>query len=285
MTKQKDRTELLPPSSAINIAWAQTGFFVKNHPESNEIATEAKKHLDDIIEQARKADIAEKAYVNLAVVDIDATMRTIDTIYKGRELNLEENEKLRSAILENIKEDEKFGRDAKDAIKSLPAMAIAAGAGTVTLNEVLESLSLPGWGLWLIGLGFAGAGFIVNGWLKKWYSSRRQKQYIRQDYDRTIYYLQYLNRVQTALIHLYIDIDRVHNRFFGKKYPLDKRESATSVVKNIVLAAMPTLCPEIQPHIKDDIINTDRWTLCEAGIEMVGGCKYWPVNKTPPRLS
>lgn len=278
-------TTLLPPSTAVKIAWAMTGFFVKNNPESQDIATEAKEHLDSIIERAKRTNDTEKAYVNIAAADIEATMRTLDTIYKGRELNLEENDKLRAVTLKNIEEDSKFGRSAQDFLKSLPTMAIAAGAGTVTLNEVLESASLPGWSLWLIGLGFAGIGFFINLWVVKLNSRRRQKLYIQQDYERTIYFQQYMTRVRTALIILYTDIDRAHNQFFKKKYPLDKSVKVATVVKDILRGAMPTLCEEIHRHIQEGKITTDLWTLCDAGIQLVEGCKYWPPGKKPQPLT
>ena len=275
MAKSPDVTRLLPPPTAVKLAWALTGFFVKDNTESKDIATEAKKLLDDITERAKKEDEDEKAYVNNAATDIDATMRTLDTIYKGRELNLQENDKLRAVNLENIKEDVQFGRSAKDFMKSLPTMAITSGAGTITLNELLDSLNLPDWAPWLMGLGFAGIGFAINAWITRRSATRKQKLYINQDYERSMYYQQYIVRVRTALINLYTDIDRLHGRFFKKKYPLDASETAASVVESMLRGAMPTLCVHIHKHIREGIVTPDTWTLCEAGGKAAEDCKFW----------
>ncbi|MBN1190167.1 MAG: hypothetical protein JXA46_10475 [Dehalococcoidales bacterium] len=122
------------------MAWALTGAFSVNSPESQMIASNAKNNLENIKKRASELKDPELSYVTNAAVDIDSTMRTLDTIYKGRELNITENDQLRKIYLENIEESVKFGQSAKDVVKSLPAMAIATGAGTVTLNQLLQSL-------------------------------------------------------------------------------------------------------------------------------------------------
>ena len=285
MAKSADVTRLLPPPTAVRLAWALTGSFVKDNTESKDIASESKKLLDDIIERARENDKEEKGkkgeenvetgYVQNAATDIEATMRTLDTIYKGRELNLQENDKLRAVNLDNIKEDVQFGRNAKDFMKSLPAMAITSGTGTITLNKLLENHNLPDWTPWIIGLVFAGIGFGINAWITRQSAVRKQKLYINQDYERSMYYQQYITRVRTALINLYTDIDRLHNRFFKKKYPLDESETATTVVENMLRGAMPTLCVHIHKHIREGIVTPDTWTLCEAGGEAARECKFY----------
>lgn len=268
-------TKLLPPPTAVRIAWAQTGFFSTASPESKDIATESKKNLDDIKAQAAKESDQEKSYVVDAIVDIEATMRSLDTIYKGRQLNIEENDKLRNENLENIKQDMQFGRNARDAVKSLPTMAITSGVGTISLNQLLQSWDLPAWSLWLIGLGTAGVGYFINFGFISWASSRRQILFVRQDYERDMFYQQYLVRVRTALINLYNDIDRLHYNSFNSYYPAGASENAISIVEGMLKGVQPTMCEYVHKHMDCGIITPDIWTLCETGGKPVESCKHW----------
>jgi hypothetical protein len=269
-----DVTTLLPPPRAIWIAWAQTGNFGKE-PEPKDIATAATKLLNDVIEKAKEQGDPEKGYVNNAATDLEATMRTMHTIYKGRELNFQEIDKIRSASLENISQDLQFGRNAQDFFKSLPTMAITSGASTITLNKVLESFSLPSWTFWLIGIGSAGLGFFINIGIVRWNSKARQAEYIRQDYERTRYFQHYLIRIRTALLNLYYDIDRLHARYFNKTYPLGEFESAEKIIDNMLQGARPTLCKYVFDHLNRKLIKANLWTLCETGRESCEDCKYW----------
>jgi hypothetical protein len=266
-------TTLLPPPIAVKIAWALTGNFSKE--QSKDIAAEAIKSLHDTIDEANKASDAEKNYVKNTADEIQGTMRTLDTIYKGRELNLTENDKLRNVTLDNIEKDAKFGQSAQDFIKSLPAMAFTTGAGTITLDQALKSFALPAWTTWMIGLVFAGLGYGANVLYTRRSLKKKQLLYIRQDYERDKYYEQYISRVKTALVHLYIDIDRLHKNYFGQKYPLADKEDANTVVEGILEGALPTVCEYAYEHLNEGLITPDMWAKCETGAKSTDDCKLW----------
>jgi hypothetical protein len=265
-------TKLLPPPSVVRIAWALTGDFV-NNPESKGIASDAVKTLKDIEDKAEKADEKEREYVNGTIAAIEATRRTLDTIYKGRQLNFEENEKLRSVKLDKIKDAVEFGKSAKDYLKSLPTMAITSGAGVITLNQLFASL--PDWALWGIGLGAAGIGYFINLGIVRWSKNMTQHEYIEADYDRNMYYEQYLVRLRTALINLYNDVDRLHKKAFGEHYQLEKTENVAGIVDGVLAGAMPTMCQFVDKHLKSGKITPELWTRCETGGERARECKYW----------
>jgi hypothetical protein len=264
-------TKLLPPPMVVRMAWALTGDFV-SEPESKSIASDTIATLKDLRDKAEKDD-KEREYVTGTVAVVEATRRTLDTIYKGRQLNFEEVDKLRAVNLENIQDSLQFGKNAKDYLKSLPAMAIGSGAGVITLNQLIASL--PDWAFWGIGLFFAGLGFFANLWIVRWSRGMKQREYIKADNERNMYYEQYLGRVRTTLINLYEDVNRLHKKSFGEHYQLEKTENVAGIVDGILAGAMPTMCQFVEKHLKGGKITPELWTRCETGGESAKECKYW----------
>jgi hypothetical protein len=254
------------------MAWALTGDFTDN-PESKSIASDTVTTLKDIEDKAEKANVKEREYVNGAIATIEATRRTLDTIYKGRQLNFDENEKLRSVKLGKINDAVEFGKSAKDYLKSLPTMAITSGAGVITLDKLIGNLD--DWMLWGIGLGAAGIGYFINLGIVRWSKSMMMREYVAADYDRNMYYEQYLVRLRTALINLYNDVDRLHKKSFEERYQLEKSENAATIVDGLMAGAMPTMCRFVEKHLKSGKITPDLWTRCETGGERAHECKYW----------
>ena len=105
---------------------------------------------------------------------------------------------------------------------------------------------------------------------------RTQYLYVKEDYDRDLYYDQYITRVGTTLVSLYRDIDRIHKNVFGKKYPVEAGESAETIVKNLLAGVSPSFCPKLQKHMHKKMITPDLWTLCETGNgEVIKECPLW----------
>lgn len=275
MADNLDKSKLLSPSDVVGIAWALTGFFATKDIETTEIAAEAKKGLDYLKELAKNAGEQENLYVIKATGSLNAAMRTLNTIYKGRVLNIEENDNLRKENLENIKQGLQFGNNAKDIMKSLPTMAIASGTGTITLTQLMQSWNLPDWAPWLIGLGTAGIGYFINLGFVRWGARQRQGVFIKQDYERDMFYQHYLTRVRTALINLYNDIARIHESIFQKHYPVGSSENAASVVDGILKGNQMTMCEFVHKHFDSRIITPNLWVLCETGGKAAETCKYW----------
>ncbi|NVL91233.1 MAG: hypothetical protein HWN69_09650 [Desulfobacterales bacterium] len=265
----KDQTTLLPPDIAVRIAWALTGQFSKSK-QSKDIYLLADKQLKDIQE---KAIGKEKEYVDLAIPIVLAGMRSLDTIYKWRELNFEENEKLRSVALDDVKETMKFGQKAGDFLKSLPAMTVAAGGGAAFSIEVLN---LPASAVWGLGVGLAGASFWVYRWYTHMTNKQKQKIYLKQDYERNLYFEKYRNQVLETLETMYSDIDRVHKRVFHQEYKLEKTENASKIVEDALIGIKPTMCEHVSNHLEDGSITAEYWPRCEVGGKAAEECKQWP---------
>lgn len=270
-------TKLLPPFTAVRLAWAITGKFSKDETTKS-TALIAEDALKRIQTQAAQ-DVAEQQYVSEAVATIEATLRSLDVIYKGRELNFEENQKLRDAYMETMKENIDFGTKAQDFMKSLPTMAIT-GAGTAIPfgNYLADLLNVPdgqmGAFIWALGLAMAGAGHLIHTGVVRAMRKRTQTLYVKQDYERNLYYDQYVGRVAVTLTSLYFDLDRVHQTVFGVPYPVATGDG-TKIVEDTLRGVRPTMCKYVHAHMADGTITPSLWAVCESGGVPATQCRYW----------
>ncbi len=274
---EKAHSRLLSPALAVRLAWAMTGQFVKASDSEAKVAgVWAKGLIDDIRKQAADAKGREQEYIDKATGTIQATMRTLDTVYKGRELNFEENERVRNMYLENFRDNLAFGVRSKDFLKSLPTMAITTGTGVFSLAQVE---ALQGWPLALLGLALAGLGHVINVGIVRVTRGQQQNLYIRQDYERNLYYNQYMTRVRTTLLSLYLDVDRDHQVVFGEPYPGTAGESLARV-EEVLRGARPTMCPYVHKHMRENSITSKLWPLCEVGPDAAKTCSLWEEAAT-----
>jgi hypothetical protein len=270
------QTTLLPPFTTIRLAWSLTGKF-SQEAGSQEIAALAEQVLKDIQSRSQKSSDREQQYINGAISTIQSSLRSLDTIYKGRELNFKENGELRAVYLETVKENLEFGKRAQDFLKSLPTMTFVAGAGTVTLSQLIV---LSPWQWVLLGLGLAGLGYMINVMIVHLTRRRQQQLYLEQDYERNLYYDQYVTRVRTALFSLYLDLDRIHWNSFGQSYPINPGQPAQDIVEDVVKGIRSSMCPYVHKHMSEHRVTPQLWARCESGGEGAKHCPLW--EGSPP---
>ena len=272
------KTALLPTVTAVRMAWAITGKF--SDDRSKTIAAYVDNELKTVEDEASKAGPEEKSYVTSAVATIRSSMRSLEIIHKGRELNFKENETLRKVYLESIAKSLDFGKQASDFLRSLPAIVIG-GAGGVAMADVV---GLSGVMLWGVGLGLAGLGYLVNLFFVK--RGRRQTQmlYVSQDYERNLYYEQYIDRVRDILQGLFLDLERIHKRVFGENYEVKIDLNDVKILVDAILAGVsPTFCQFVHQHMKEKKVTPELWTKCESGnTQAVRTCPFW---EGPPGLA
>lgn len=269
------QTCLLPPVTAVRMVWARAGA-LSQEEHSQLTATLTEAALKNIRDRA-ESDEKERKYVTSCIATMDAALRNLDVIYKGRQLNFAENEKLRSAYLESVRETLDFGSKARDFFKSLPAMAIG-GAGSITLADYLSQQKLSDLKLWGLGLLFAAVGYLVNLTVTKSMQRRKQVLYVTQDYERSLYYDHYVTRVAMTLTSLYLDLDRIHRNIFGRSYPVDAE--ADVIVNEMLKGVRPTFCPYIHKHMNEKIITPELWSKCETGkTDYTTVCPNWEGKK------
>ncbi|MDF0592330.1 hypothetical protein P0O24_01865 [Methanotrichaceae archaeon M04Ac] len=272
--KDLTKTSILPPFTAVRMVWAQTG--ASSDDEQSQItATLVKNSMKNIREKAEADGVNEneKEYVLSALATMESSLRNLDIAYKGRTLNFEENEKLREAYLDSIKEGIEFGNKAKDLLKSLPTMTIGAVGGVTIVSHLFGDLQEES--LWGIGLAFAAAGYLVNLVIVRAGRTKTQKYYVVQDYERGLYYDQYVSRAANILTSLYLDLDRIHKNAFGQRYPVDTTDES-AIVDDVLKGVRNTYCKYVHKHMREDKVTHELWPLCETGNEdAVKKCPHW----------
>jgi hypothetical protein len=267
-----DVTELLPPTTGVRLVWAMTHGFSRK--DGSKPSTDAASDLlKDILSRAgTAADKREAEYVIGASAAMHACFRNIETIYNGRNANFDENNKLRDALQEQMKRAMSFGSEAKDFLKSLPTMTFT-GAGGVTLAKLLGRQD---WTVWVSGLALAAIGYGIHLLVVGQVGKNKQRLLMLQDYEHTVYYEHYLNRVVRSLASLYTDLCHIHEKVFGKPYD-QNTTPAEELVEATLAGTRPTFCEKVHSHMRDGIIDSDQWCHCESGIpDPEHECPLWP---------
>jgi len=316
MEKHK-KTSLLPPSTAVRMAWACTGTFTREGHSKfyTSLVDEAMKDIKSPLrkkgnENKNTKEIEqienEKKYLTRAKAAMSACLRSIHTIYSGRNLNFDENKKLRETYLESVKESIDFGNKLKDFLKSLPTMTFGAVSGaaifekyvkpsletlaeelaeelpedsvTLFLEKFTEDSALLLWILVVLGIVI---GYIINDLvIVKWTRKRKQMLYVIHDYERNIYYESYLDHVAALLKSLYRDVDQIHDEVFREPYLKEegeeKEKKINEIVSNLIDEARPKRCKHVYRHMKEKKITPGLWILCETGYkEGLERCPHW----------
>lgn len=305
MNEEPSKTSLLPPTAAVQMVWARTGKFSKD--ESLRLPSSlAEAGMENVRALTSERNGKEKEYIARTMAAMDACSRSIHTIYKGRELNFEENKMLRGSYLESVKESIDFGNKLKDLWKSLPTMTFGAVSGaaifekyvkpslervaeelaeelpdesaTLFLEKFTEDSALLLWILVVLGIVI---GYIINDLvIVKWTRKRKQMLYVIHDYERNIYYESYLNHVAALLKSLYRDVDQIHGEVFREPYlkeeEEEKEKKINEIVSNLIDEARPKRCKHIYKHMKEKKITPGLWILCETGYkEDLERCPHW----------
>lgn len=257
------QTTKLPPEIAVRMVWSLTEKFHRNG-ESIVSAKMTETLLEDIRNQTIDPD---KEYINGAIATMYTALRSLDTVYRGRELNFEENEKLRKTYLEAVQKNIEFGKKAMDYLKTLPTMVIS-GTGGVTAAELLFKVFDIRF-LAIVGLFFAGLGFLGHLIYVRLTRNFKLNLYVTQDYERNLYYEQYVNRVTAILQNLYDELDHLHQNVFGFSYSQVFYSDENNNIEQFLSGIHPTFCKSIHKHMSEKKIKSKHWTRCETGFKEI----------------
>jgi hypothetical protein len=236
------------------------------------------KALEDIRKRAGD-DYKKNLYVDRVLAAMDASLRSLNTIYKGRNLNFDENTALRKAYLKSMKESIKYGYELKDLVKTLPATTSIGAVLGAALPRISEKLSLHDDSSWPVVAIFALGGFLIGWILVQLEGQKTQRLHVRQDLERKLYFCSYLQRVYDVLESLYDSVCLIYSDTFGKEYPRKKEEKET--ITKMLGGMVPKICECAPRHLIENKINPELWPICETGnMEIIEkNCKVWKEEK------
>ena len=266
-----NKTQILPPEEAVEIAWGQTVELSSNESvhSSSEIPKrqmEDKKKRAEGISNPTVKEIELKYFesVNSAIA---AAYRNLTTARNCLDLNFKEAKALSDKEEENIQHLERFTGDLQSIIPKAAEMTVGGVAVSVVFGGVFESFfpeSMKAYALpLLLAIGAAITYFFHGLVVVPIVRRKMQRQKIRCEYDWIQYYRQYVARVTSILEKLYERVERAHEDNFGGKY--SPRAHARQVVENILSGMEQRRCKNIATCIMKDRITPLNWSTCETG--------------------
>jgi uncharacterized repeat protein (TIGR01451 family) len=294
-----EKAPVLTPIAGVKLAWAMTGGFpqsnvpVEGNADASQATGDKKENASQGSMVATSAVNAEKmlaceaktlptdpnqlAYVRESTLAIRAAVRNLSTVYRGRELNLRENDVLRKVYLNAIKEDLSFVISLKNFTKALPGAVIAGG---ISLGFSLISQRYLGVPLTesdiliftIIAAAFGITLFFFFNLVTRW---RQKKFFVQRDHERTVYFKNYLIRSEKVLRDLYYElalkyqscIDKAFTDFTPKKNPEEKGDGNYKDYDEIDLmlkSLYPMECEDADKCVYSWFFYPRWWIYCET---------------------
>jgi hypothetical protein len=280
----------ISPMMGVRLAWALTGGFVKlsavPEDKTNSTAQEgssSKSSVDknSIQTNTSKAETILQGFLTIAtaketpadvkeellesITAIQMSVRNLGTIYNGRELNFQQNDKLREAYLTSITEDITFGDSIRDYAKTLPSIIVAGGGGlgiSIIAQQYL-GFAIRDPDILIIAILCAVLGFFASWIIRKWGFGKKIRQFMWQDQERNIYYEQYLNRASVELTNLYQVLSGIKKKCPVGTLP-DLSDGEKKELKNLLTSLYPTTCDSVATCLYHWLYAPIIWTQCET---------------------
>ena len=290
-------SKILSPLLAIRLTWQFTSMFSEN-TSYKLVKDNYEKVLNGLKQLASEADekysnkkSEEVQYVQTAIPIIKSSLRTLQIIIDGRNLNFKEEDELRQKSQEKINNFSTFSKNLQSIIPRLGSATVAGAAGGIPIATIINDALTELAGLSadfatlifsLTIAGVAGIGYVVNGLVITPYIIKKtQKEKIRADYNRNLYFEQYVDKSVTVLVDLYKQIHDLHNSIFSQKIPDIPQKEVIQLVEDLVSGARGHMCEYVHKHMAKDSgydIDDNLWALCESS-QGVEHCKYFIEEK------
>jgi hypothetical protein len=271
------KTAILSPEMGARLAWKLTGLYSENSTERDE-AQYVKQMLDGLKNNVNPNDMVERDYVQNAINLIKASERNFQIIIDGRNLNLKEENELREMNQENILYYSQFTSNLQSLIPRIGSMTVVGAGGGITVSQLFSMLpGVPSYVLPLVIAAGAAIGYLLHGLVVVPIAKRKfQRDKIRADYHRNLYFLQYAERTRNALTNLYNALENCHQNYFNQKY--NKDANPLEVADQIMEGISSKLCIYAHKHMEEGRITADLWAKCESG-QGVRSCPLWEGKK------
>jgi len=266
------------PREAVQFTWALT--IGQSGSADAEGLRERQKDIQDYIDGIRselvkkgKANQQHIRYIDAIYAAINSCVRTLHIIIRGRDTNFKEVDKLKEVYLAKAEAITTFSGNLQSAFGRIATITIGGTSATAIVAYYFPNLPT-----FVFPLVLAAAGAISFGvheqFVKPWQQKENVKASIRNDYQRNLYYQQYVRRTKDALTRLFketLDLYKeIYDGSYDPKYDIPKnREEFTDNLLGPLGFNIPYICPNIHDCFAKGIIldkkNLDRWPTCESG--------------------
>jgi hypothetical protein len=287
---------ILSPSLAVRLTWQFTSIFSQN-TSYKLLKDNYEKVLDGMLALAKEVDkknsnknAEEEHYIQAAIQMIKSSLRTLQIIIDGRNLNFKEEDELRIKSQEKINNFSNFSKNLQSSVPRLGSMTVAGAAGGIPIATIANDALTKIGGIsddmssFIFAMSIAvaaGIGYVVNALVIQSHVIRKtQKEKIRADYNRDLYFEQYVHKSAIVLIDLYKQIQILHDSFF----PRDSSEivqNPEKLVEDLLSGVKAHMCEFVDEHMADSSrydIDDKIWALCETGVG-VKQCPYYPKKQ------
>ncbi len=247
---------VLRPENAVRRVWTCTGAFSAKEP-SKPFTVFSHEEYKELMSRINKADKCTFNYADEAITLMNASLRNLDIMYKSRELNFKENEQLRNADLKYLEKYITFGTETRDYIKSIATITVFGITGGAIGAFFNVSIIL----LWLLGMGLGLLALVVQLTYLSYGYHRSKQFYIQHDFERTLYYLDYLQKAEKILESLCEELSKTYQRNIGSY----THDSKNNFITTMIYEARPKFCESVINHITSEKNTPEHWTLCEIG--------------------
>lgn len=255
------------PEASIEIAWGLSHLHSENK-ESQIYGGYIRDYYDKIrndVKSSESKDEKSIQYLDNLRIAIDSCVRTLGIIIRGRNLNFEENDKLRGQKIDEINALSKSIMNYQGLIPRIQATMIGGVSALVILKGVLEPLfpdiskiTIEYFILLCAGLGYVFAEVAILPYLRR----KVLCEMIRNDRDRNIYFQNYVMMSRIVLKRLLSEAVDIYNCCYEENYPKIEKNKIEELLDKILPG--PITCENISRCKVGEEITDKNWVICET---------------------
>ena len=264
-------------------------------PQEKSIREEMKNVRQKLTDEDNKSPLKGKdiQYMDNVLAAIDGTVRTLLIIIRGRNKNFEETDSLMEMYIKKNESINNFTLSFQSAFGRVASMTFGGTSATAIVATLFPDLAV-----WIFPLILSGCGALFYGFYELVATPRKdrenRKARIRNDYQRDVYFLNYIERCKSALVGLLLNTFSAYETIYDKSYVNSaksklndtetmraKRNYAEKIVENALAPlGRKYYCDNIHECYRNKVFINDFniWANCESG-QGKEGCEIFK-NRT-----
>jgi hypothetical protein len=277
------------PNEVMHWAWSLTVVHsgTKERAEVTQQEKEIRTRMSEVRTKVQKKGTPDEQYVEAVFNAVDSCYRTLLVIIRGRDTNFKETDSLTEMYIKNNESISSFTLNLQSAFGRVAGMTFGGTSATAIVMTLFPDLPV-----WVFPLTLSAMGAISYAlyelFVTPWKQRKNMAARIKNDYQRDIYFQQYVRRCRDALVGLLMETFSIYKQVYGVHYNdsfeniQTRRKSAEKAVDYVLGSlGLNYCCEDIHDcydkklFLEDKSIDRGRWATCESG----EGNKYCSIYK------